>query len=370
MNNGFNPLTNVDELHIEVSDSCNLNCNYCYFVEKNKITTPFPLENLDNILKEFFAKTTCDVTLVFHGGEPLMASADWIDNACEIAKKYAFVNEHEVCFHLQTNGTLLTDKHIEVLKKHKFTVNVSLDGPREVHDAARGSFNKTIHAIEALQKAGVFNSVITVIGKHNYNRIHDIVELFISHGISKYHFNIGSILNDKKNLILSESEIFSFLKDSYVEFTNSYRDSCNWVLLGKLQRFVSKEIPPLACDSPICGAGIHKIHMKQNGDFYPCGSCVNTNTGMKEFLLGNIMDTFSKKKYELFLTNFHHLYFEHLNNCTYCESLTLCDFFCPAFDGYDSTTISNKCKAYKAFSNFLNGQNLNIIKTILDFYEK
>jgi len=369
MRETFNPFTNVYELHVEVSDSCNLQCNYCYFVAKNKRKTIFNLDKLDEILAVFFAKTESDVVLVFHGGEPLMNSALWINKACEIAQSHAQANNHKVCFHLQTNGTLLTNAHIDVLARHNFTVNVSLDGPESVNDSARGGYKKTIGAIELLKKANLLTGIITVIGKHNYNHVHEIVELFLTYGISRYHFNVGSILNGNKNLVLSVNEILSFLIDSYVEFTRSYRNSCNWVLLGKLRRFISKEIPSLACDSPICGAAINKIHINQYGNYFPCGSCVSTKEGIDKFLIGNIKDMFLKKEYEQKLSLFHHIYFDHREDCLNCKAKTICDFYCPAFDEFDTITIKNKCEAYKLFFKYLQVQNLKEITDIVDYYE-
>jgi uncharacterized protein len=364
------PLSNVCELHVEVSDSCNLHCDYCYFIAKEKVKSSFSLQDFERIIKAFFQKTSCDVTFVFHGGEPLMCSPEWIDKACRITHDCAKANGHMVCFHLQTNGTLLTDKHIDVLSHHHFTVNVSLDGPAEIHDSVRGGYKQTIKAIELLRKAGLLIGTISVIGKHNYNQVHHIVEHLLALGVSRYHFNIGSILNGNKNLILSENEILTYLQDSYHEFARTYQSACNWVLLGKLRRFVSKEIPQLSCDSPICGAAIHKIHVKSNGNFYPCGSCVSKQEGIRTFLLGNILDdNLSQEEYEKRMSAFHHLYFAHREVCMNCKAQTVCDFLCPAFDEFDSETITNKCKAYNAFIDFLEKQDLAEIQSIIDFYK-
>lgn len=365
----YRPLSNVAELHVEVSDSCNLHCAYCYFVSKKQVRTPFPIERFDHIIKEFFCRTDADVTLVFHGGEPLMNEAAWLDEACHIAKRHAEENGRRVCFHLQTNGSLLDDEKLSVLIKHGFTVNVSLDGPKDIHNMARGAYLPSRNAVDKLRDAGLLTGIITVIGKHNYNRIPEVVSDFISLGVKRYHFNVGSIVSRDESLILTEEEISRFLVDSYMVFLSTYKEICNWVLLEKLRRFVSCSIPDFACDSPICGAAIHKIHMKQDGSFYPCGSCVSTKEADESFCLGNITDNFERGEFEKRLASFHHLYFEHRGQCVECPAQLVCDFYCPAFDGLDPVTAENKCNAYKRFYEFLTERPVDEIESIVGYYD-
>lgn len=364
----FNPFSNVAELHIEVSDSCNLQCGYCYFVSKAKKTTPFPIQAFDHLMELFFRKTDSDVTLVFHGGEPLLADALWLSEACEVAKRHAKENGHDICFHLQTNGTLLSDPQIEELVKNDFSVNVSLDGPKDIHNSIRGGYDATVKSIRRLNEAGILTGVIAVIGKHNFNRIHEVVNELISLNVQRYHFNIGSILNGNNSLIMTENEILTYLKASLHEFEISYIKACNWVLLGKLRRYLSGRIPAFACDSPICGAAIHKMHLKKDGSFYPCGSCVSTREADARFRIGSIADDFDPKSFENMLTDFHHLYFQHRRECEECRGKAVCDFICPAFDEYDPLTLSNKCEAFRQFKDYLDTKGRRLLEQIVDYY--
>ncbi|MFV1005259.1 radical SAM protein, partial [Klebsiella pneumoniae] len=70
---------------------------------------------------------------------------------------------------LQTNGTLLDDDWGRFLKEHGFLVGISIDGPREMHDAYRvdkggkGSFDRVMHGLSALRENGVeWNALTTV----------------------------------------------------------------------------------------------------------------------------------------------------------------------------------------------------------------
>ncbi len=364
-----NPLSQVYELHIESSNSCNLHCNYCYFMTKKVHRTVFPLERLEELLSIFFTHTERQVNLVFHGGEPLMNSADWLDNACNIAKSIAQKNNNNVSFHIQTNGTLLTDEQLLVLVKHNFSVNVSLDGPEQIHNKARGLYQPTVASLNKLKDAGILMGVISVIGKHNYNKIPEVVDHLIQLGIKRYHFNIGSILSQKSSLILSTEDILQYYKESLKSFLDTYTEACNWVLLGKLRRYISNSIPQFACDSPICSAGVHKIHLLPNGDFYPCGSCVNTEQGLLQNCLGNLFQLPSYEEYQQKMVNFHSEYFACRDKCQLCEAAVICDFKCPAFDSIDIKTFENRCKGSQLFYEHLLTIDKSLIEKLVTFYE-
>lgn len=366
----FTPLNQVYELHIESSDSCNLHCNYCYFMTKKTHKSLFPTDRLEELLDIFFRQTTKDVNLVFHGGEPLMNSATWLESACSIAESIAKKYNKNVSFHIQTNGTLLTDEHISVLVKYNFTVNVSLDGPENVHNAARGLYSNTIQSLLRLQDAGILMGTITVIGRHNYNKISLVVDHLLQLGIKRYHFNIGSILSQKQDLILTADEIFQYYKESLQCFIDTYKQACNWVLLGKLRRYVSGEIPQLACDSPLCGAGVHKIHLLSNGDYYPCGSCVNTTVGVLNTKLGNLFQTLDYEEYQRKLIDFHSEYFSIRHKCELCPAALICDFNCPAFDSIDKITFENRCKGSKLFYDYLLTLDQSLLCDVVLYYNE
>ena len=74
---------------------------------------------------------------------------------------------------LQTNGTLLDDEWCEFLAKEKFLVGLSMDGPRELHDAYRvdkgqkPTFDAVMRGLELLKKHGVEFNTLTVVNRAN-----------------------------------------------------------------------------------------------------------------------------------------------------------------------------------------------------------
>lgn len=108
-------------------------------------------------------------TIYFFGGEPLLHK-QFVRDVVEIAKEeIIFRRNKNVCFLLNTNGTLIDDDMMNFFVQEKFTVTVSIDGPQKVNDAnrvflnGRGSFRRIAENIERLKKGGVdFNLRATI----------------------------------------------------------------------------------------------------------------------------------------------------------------------------------------------------------------
>ncbi len=72
----------------------------------------------------------------FFGGEPLLAW-DLVREATELARARADRLGTRVRFSITTNGTLLDEERARFLAEHGFSLIVSLDGPKELHDRER-----------------------------------------------------------------------------------------------------------------------------------------------------------------------------------------------------------------------------------------
>ena len=77
-----------------------------------------------------------EVAVAWQGGEPTLMGLDFFKRAIDFQRKYANPGQR-VLNTIQTNGTLLDDAWGEFLKENHFLVGISIDGPRELHDAFR-----------------------------------------------------------------------------------------------------------------------------------------------------------------------------------------------------------------------------------------
>ena len=118
------------------------------------------------------AQNTAEVTFTWQGGEPTLMGLDFYKRALYFQNQYHQPGMR-ISNTLQTNGTLLTDEWCHFFKTNNFLVGLSLDGPRELHDAYRvdkgGSptFDRVIAGLALLKKHQVEFNILTCINAAN-----------------------------------------------------------------------------------------------------------------------------------------------------------------------------------------------------------
>jgi Fe-coproporphyrin III synthase len=137
----------------EATMRCNLHCEFCYVGDLLNIEGEWRQElTLDTLAKAFPDRAGFQISLT--GGEIFMRKDIMSVLNLFREKKY-------VCGYLTTNGTIINDERANALAdlaaagflKH---ISVSVDGPGELHDAARGlkgTFERTCAGLRRLQAA-------------------------------------------------------------------------------------------------------------------------------------------------------------------------------------------------------------------------
>jgi len=177
---------------------CNLNCEYCFYLEKQALFAPNEKYRMtDDVLRAFItgyisSQPTPVVEFVWQGGEPTLLGIDFFKRAVELQKHLA--GTKTIANALQTNGTLLTDEWCAFLKKHNFIVGISLDGPQEIHDRYRhdrkgaGSFVQVMHGLKLLQKHGVEYNILACVARETARNPLDIYRFFKDQGVEFIQF--------------------------------------------------------------------------------------------------------------------------------------------------------------------------------------
>jgi uncharacterized protein len=120
---------------------CNLDCEYCYFLSKEKL---YPGSNfrmspelLEIYIRKYIeAQRVSEITFAWQGGEPTLMGLDFFRRAVELQGKYRRPGM-TIQNSLQTNGLLLDEEWAHFFARNQFLVGVSLDGPPELHDVYR-----------------------------------------------------------------------------------------------------------------------------------------------------------------------------------------------------------------------------------------
>jgi uncharacterized protein len=161
---------------------CNLDCEYCFFLSKEMLYPGSRFRMADELLETYIQQLleshrSREVMVAWQGGEPTLMGLDFFRRSIEYAKKYKKPLQ-EVVYSIQTNGTKLDDEFCSFLKEHNFLVGLSVDGPREMHDAYRvnkggtGTFDQVMRGLDYLKKHQVeFNILCTV---HAANQEHPL----------------------------------------------------------------------------------------------------------------------------------------------------------------------------------------------------
>jgi uncharacterized protein len=164
---------------------CNLDCAYCFFLSKEMLYPGSRFRMADELLDAYLRQLieaharAPEVTIAWQGGEPTLMGLDFFRRAVELAARYLRPGQRAV-HTIQTNGTLLDEAWAAFFREHAFLVGISIDGPRELHDAYRvnkggkGSFDDVMRGLAHLRDAGVEWNALTTIHAANANQGRDV----------------------------------------------------------------------------------------------------------------------------------------------------------------------------------------------------
>lgn len=292
----------------ELTQRCNLRCSFCYVSSLRKNATNYKepaLEEIKDILRQL--KEINILAIYFTGGEPLLRKD--IFQILDLARRNFLTS-------LETNGTLITPKIAKKLKHRIYSIYLSLDGLKETHDKIRGvkgSFERTVQAIEYLQNEGIKPIIITfTITKKNYKEFPALIKL-----LSKYKVKVAA--NDcipsgrgttmKSKYPLPNKEFWSFVENEK-NLTQKYGVPIYTKQFG-LEKFENRYA------FTFCNAGSNYFNITAAGKVLPCSILRYVCGDIKKDSLKNIWNNS-----EAFLRIRNSQYQGNCKNCPqrkYCQ---------------------------------------------------
>lgn len=190
---------------------CNINCRYCYLPERNA-TTVMLLTTIVAAFEKIFASgwASSEMTVIWHAGEPLVLPVSYYEaafDAIETMRPQTLELRHAI----QTNGMLLSQDWCDFIKKWNVGLGVSIDGPRDLHDANRvtrsgkGTFDRTIAGIRLLRRENVPFHVISVLSEASMHSPEELLDFYLAEGIEDVCFNVEESEGDHISTLLNSS---------------------------------------------------------------------------------------------------------------------------------------------------------------------
>lgn len=167
---------------------CNLNCQYCYYSEKNVLFDNLESyrindEVLESFIKKYIeAQDFPEIPFAWQGGEPTLMGLDFFRRVVELQRRYA--NGKRITNSLQTNGILIDENWCKFLMENHFLVGLSMDGPRKVHDMYRVDHSgkptfMTVHRVlKLLQKYGVEFNILACVNRESAGKPLEVYRFF------------------------------------------------------------------------------------------------------------------------------------------------------------------------------------------------
>lgn len=164
-----------------IGPRCNLDCGYCYYLEKETLFPPghrFRMDDatLTRFVRDYIASQSAaglqEIGFAWQGGEPTLLGLAYFRRIVEVQARFCPPGTR-ITNAIQTNGTLITKDWAAFLAEHDVLVGVSLDGPPGMHDAARPdrrgrpSSASVLRGLERLMAAGVRVNLLSVVSQAN-----------------------------------------------------------------------------------------------------------------------------------------------------------------------------------------------------------
>lgn len=297
-------------LVLSLTERCNLRCTYCYYkVSHEARSLVMSNDIMEAAIRLAFERTLSlnqrFLNITFFGGEPLLCM-DSIRRGVELAK--GLVHEQfgedvllgpptsnttspkfRLRFAVNTNATLLNEDIIEYLKREKFRIYLSLDGPEAHHNICRkqvggeGSFKLIEPHIPVLTKLDTV--VLSVVTRDNMRSLSDAARWIQAQGFRNMTAAVdfdGKWTGEEFDVLAAEyeklAEFWLELKRKKVPFyLGTIQDKLKFRLTGQRHRTSSCQV----------AEGI--VACAANGNLFPCTRFISSKPDAP-YILGNVFD--------------------------------------------------------------------------------
>ena len=322
--------------------ACNMDCFYCIEAgidRRDKVPTNFfsSDENFAHVL-EFLERRIIQkgsgipINMHWYGGEPLLKP-----KAMRLITDLMLARfpEHDITSTITTNGTLVDDAALWILKDSNTKVaQVTVDGTERTHNEIRYLKNTRAPTYQTvLSNIERLSTIMRVVVRYNWNMDHGLEP------IGEYYHNLHDRFGGNDNI---EFYVIPTAANS-ISCGSFFKLAQNKEQAALLTKFIETDfkcrkshglpVKSMGYDVFNCSANIEgNIVVSFNGDLYSCVSSV----GKREAKIGNI---------EIGLNGEHQIFRDNLpidDECLACEFLLSCGGGCRYYAATENNDIHSK----------------------------
>lgn len=273
-------LNHCSILYLIITRNCNLKCDYCPIANDSGISMTLEIvkRSIDLWKNHMILENKMDCNkeycLLLYGGEPLLEQ-ELIKNILEIASRelYALSRNNKLDFYIFSNGTILNNSMVSIMKKYRVKVCIGLDGV---------NFQDNIHRINKQNKLDQLLSNIKIFKNNKIDlyasvtvspeNIDDLVDLskgILELGIEKIGFNYMRGRSILRYFKLAELEDFYQRTSKAIIDVSKKTGHSDYQVEKKLYAFNNKDWFPVDCTCYGNQIVVHPNGMISNCPFYP-----------------------------------------------------------------------------------------------------
>lgn len=338
-----------------VGSRCNLDCAYCYYLDKADLYAgrepTMSLEVLEAYVRQHIAANEIpEVSFCWHGGEPLLAGIDFYRAAVAFQQQYR--GEKTIVNALQTNGLSVDEEWCDFWRENHFLIGISIDGPQDLHDAYRltrggkPTWRAAMRAVELCAARGVEYNTLSTVNRLSEGRGAEVYRFL--RGIGSRFMQFLPVVEGRGGQmgewIVSPRGYGRFMSDVFDEWV--VRD-VGGVFVQLFDAALAQwmgVMPGLCVLAEMCGDGLVVEH---NGDVYACDQYVDPAHRLGNICEGDLKAMFAGAEQVRFSLDKRATLSDE---CLRCKWYFACRGECPKHR-LGAGGVSVLCEGYRLFFN-------------------
>lgn len=324
------------EAVLMVAQTCNLACRYCYGGRSGQFGAPGRMDTAtaEHVLRYVLesGRRRDFQKVVFLGGEPLL-NLPVIRHVVGLWKRWQpdYPNR-ELFFSLTTNGTLVDQEAVRFLKEEHVGVCLSIDGPKDMHDANRvtttgqGSYDRVMATVDLMRREAMpFSVRVTLTRQTDWRRLREFLKQanFDIEYIAPVDYPRETCNADYQFDLATFKSFGEELRTVWREGADRVSQSASDSFESRQLSMAFKNLREYDAGCPFrCMAGISLISFDCNGVIYPCQRMV----GRAGYEIGTVEHGVDRDK----LLGLYRRFIDSSEACDSCWAVQRCRRRCLA----------------------------------------